>query len=79
MPDLHVMQVPSSGPSLRILIDAGQEEVLKKPYVSRRRQVEPVVVLKSKEEELPFVPKSTCDIIPESFNPSVMDTSVVNR
>jgi hypothetical protein len=73
------MQVPSSGPSLRILVDAGQEEELKEPYVSRCRWVEPIIVLESKEKELPFVPKSTCDIVPESFNPGIMDTPVINK
>jgi hypothetical protein len=52
---------------------------LEKPYVSRSRRVEAIIVLESKEEELPLVPKSTGDIVPESLNPGVMNTPVTDE
>jgi hypothetical protein len=77
--DLHVMQVPRSGPSLRILVHASQEQVLQKPNVSRCRRIQPIVVLEPEEKELPLVAKSTSDIVPESLNPCVMDAPAIDE
>jgi hypothetical protein len=73
MSDLHFMQIPRSGPTMCVVIDASHEQELKQPYVRRRGRVQTVVVLEPKEKQFPLVTKSTCNIVPQSLNASVVD------
>src|SRR6202035_510935 len=75
----YFMVVPGSCPSVGIIVDLGEIEMLQQPKVSAEVNVKPVSQFKIIEKLSPFATKPCRDIAPEALDPYVMHAPVVLR
>lgn len=72
--NLEAVIVPSVRPLLGILIERMEEQVVKKPNVSRDVGIEAATRLQIQEKLFPLLTKAVSDIVPKSLDTGVVDT-----
>lgn len=73
-PDLEFVVIPSFSPCKSVLVDVVKKKVVEEPKVSRVVDVKALVGLQVSKEVLPLATKPFSNIIPDPFNPAVMNT-----
>lgn len=74
--DVETVRIPTLRPAQCVLIQCCQKEVMNEPEMGATFWIEMVIALKFQKEDLPFRPKTTGDIVPQTLDACVMDTSV---
>jgi hypothetical protein len=72
--NLQLVGVPSSGPLLSILVNGIEEEIMEKPDIQWAAGIEMIMDFEIMKEILPLLPKPMSEIVPETLDPSIVDT-----
>ena len=70
------MAVPRADPTSCIFVDGILEQVVEKPDMARVVGIQVTMCLKLDKEVLPLLPKAAGDIVPQSLDARIVNTSV---
>jgi hypothetical protein len=73
--NLQMIRVPGISPFLSICINVGEGEVMEKPNVRSIVSVQVIMNLKVNKEVFPFLTKSVSDVVPQSLDMRIVNTS----
>jgi hypothetical protein len=76
--DLKLVGVPALGPPESIVVDRGEKEFVKQPQGGAVVDVQSMVDFEVGKEPLPLATEAIGNIVPYSFNASVMYASTKN-